>query len=101
MHSHRNGRKKTNAIEEANNLSTLILENLVGNLIVYKVQLQERQERMTKEESFTFNVSSGMEESDNEKEDIAIISRKFRKFLKQVKFMKNKKLLILFYVLNT
>ena len=34
--------KKTTAIKEANDLSTLTLENLVGNLITYEVQVQER-----------------------------------------------------------
>ena len=34
--------KKTTAIEEANDLSTLTLENLVGNLMAYEVQLEDR-----------------------------------------------------------
>jgi len=34
--------KKTTAIEEANDLSTMSLENLIGNLMAYEVQLEER-----------------------------------------------------------
>ena len=34
--------KKTTAIEEANDLSTMTLENLIGNLMAYEVQLEER-----------------------------------------------------------
>ena len=34
--------KKTTAIEEANDLSTMLLENLIGNLMAYEVQLEER-----------------------------------------------------------
>ena len=34
--------KKTTAIEEANDLSTMSLENLIGNLMAYEVQLEDR-----------------------------------------------------------
>ena len=34
--------KKTTAIEEANDLSTLTVENLIGNLMAYEVQLEDR-----------------------------------------------------------
>ena len=34
--------KKTIAIEEANDLSTMSLENLIGNLMAYEVQLEDR-----------------------------------------------------------
>ena len=34
--------KKTTAIEEANDLSTMSLESLVGNLMAYEVQLENR-----------------------------------------------------------
>ena len=34
--------KKTTTIEEDNDFSTLTLENLVGNLMAYEVQLEER-----------------------------------------------------------
>ena len=34
--------KKTTEIEEANDLSTMSLENLIGNLMAYGVQLEDR-----------------------------------------------------------
>ena len=34
--------EKTAAIEEANDLSTMSLENLIGNLMAYEVQLKDR-----------------------------------------------------------
>ena len=34
--------EKTTAIEEANDLSTMSLENLIGNLMAYEVQLEDR-----------------------------------------------------------
>ena len=34
--------KKTTAIEKANDLSTMSLENLIGNLMAYEVQLEDR-----------------------------------------------------------
>ena len=34
--------KKTTAIEEANDLSTMSLEKLIGNLMTYEVQLEDR-----------------------------------------------------------
>ena len=37
--------EEDNAIEEANDLSTLSLENLIGNLMAYEVQLEERKKK--------------------------------------------------------
>ena len=34
--------KKTTVIEEANDLSTMSLENLIGNLMAYEVQFEDR-----------------------------------------------------------
>ena len=34
--------KKITVIKEANDLSTMSLENLIGNLMAYKVQLEDR-----------------------------------------------------------
>jgi len=39
--------KKTTVIEEANDLSTMSLENLIGNLMAYEVQLEERKKDTT------------------------------------------------------
>ena len=61
--------KKTTVIEEANDLSTLTLENLIRNLIAYEVQLQERKKaKYPKKKVLAFKVSSNMEDSDEEEE---------------------------------
>ena len=53
-------------IEEANDLSTLTLENRVENLMTYKVQLQERKnEEQPKKKVLIFDVSSDMKDSYN------------------------------------
>ena len=63
-----NWEKKTTAIEETNDLSTMSLENLIGNLMAYDVQLED------------------MYNQDDDEEEMAMLSKKFRKFLKQGKF---------------
>jgi len=89
-HSHPIEKKKTTAIE-ANDLSTLTLENLVGNLMAYKVQLQDRKkdELQPKKKVLAFKASLETEDSDDE-EDVAVILRKFKKILRKGKFKKNK-----------
>ena len=85
--------KKTTAIEEANNLSTLTLENLVGNLMAYEVQLQDRRENeQPKKKLLAFNASSDTDTSDDSDsdEDVDTLSKKFRKFLTQSKYTKIK-----------
>ena len=34
--------KKTTAVEKTNDLSTMSLENLIGNLMAYEIQLEDR-----------------------------------------------------------
>jgi FtsZ-binding cell division protein ZapB len=84
--------KKTTAIEEANDLSTLTLENLIGNLMAYEVQLEDRKkdEEPKNKKILAFNASSDNEESDEDDEDIAMITRKFKRFLKRGKLNSNK-----------
>ena len=56
-----NWKKKTTAIEEANDLSTMSLENLIGNLIAYEVQLEDRkkdeQQFLSKKKELAFHAS--------------------------------------------
>jgi len=63
-------------------------------LIAYKVQLENRKkdEQQLKKKVLAFHASLGTEDSKNEEEKIAMITRKFRKFLKLGKFKKNKKI---------
>jgi len=80
--------KKTTAIEEANDLSTMTLENLIGNLMAYEVQLEERKkderQHRSKKKELAFHASSDTDNDDEE--EMAMLSKKFRKFLKQGKF---------------
>ena len=63
--------KKTTAIEEANDLSTMSLENLIGNLMTYEVQLEDRkkdeQQLQSKKKVLAFHTSSDMDNSDDDK----------------------------------
>ena len=79
-----NWEKKTIAIEEANNPSTLTLENPTRNFMTYEVQLKDRKydEQQPKKKVLAFNTSSDTEDSNNEEDYISIISRKFKKFLR-------------------
>ena len=78
--------KKITIIEEANDLSTMSLENLIGNLMAYEVQLEERkkdeQQHLSKKNVLAFHTFSDMDNSDDDEEEMAMLSRKFRKFLK-------------------
>src|SRR5204862_6942554 len=46
--------KKVTAIEEANDLSTLSVEDLIGNLMAYEVNLQERRKEEFRKKSIAF-----------------------------------------------
>jgi FtsZ-binding cell division protein ZapB len=84
--------KKTTAIEEANDLSTLTVENLIGNLMAYEVQVEDRkkdQEPVNKK-VIAFKASTDDEDSNSDDEDIALITRKFKRFLKRGKSKSNR-----------
>ena len=86
--------KKTTAIEEANDLSTLTVENLIGNLMAYEVQLEDRK-RDTEPKNkkiLAFKASSyDTDDTEEDEEEMAMITRKFKKFLRQGKFSSNNK----------
>jgi hypothetical protein len=83
--------KKTTAIEEANDLSTLTVENLIGNLMAYEVQLEDRKKdnEPKNKKVLAFKASSSDTEESNDDEEIAMITRKFKRFLKKGKFSSN------------
>jgi len=60
------------------------LENLIGNLMAYEVQLEGRkkdeQQSQSKKKVLTFHISSDMDNLDDDEEEMATLSRKFRKF---------------------
>ena len=84
--------KKTTTIEEANDLSTLTVENLIGNLMAYEVQLEDRKKdtEPKNKKLIAFKASSENEDSDSDDENIAMITRKFKRFLKKGKYNPNK-----------
>src|SRR3954469_7202532 len=80
-----NWEKKVTAIEEANNLSTLTVEHLIGNLMAYEVNLQERRKEESRKKSIAFKAIEDHDES-NEDDDINLMTRAFRNFIKNRKF---------------
>ena len=77
-----NWEKKTTAIEEAKDLSTYSLEDLIGNLTSYEVQIKEKEpEDIPKKRSIALNASIKLNDSDEE--DLALKTHKFKKFLKK------------------
>src|SRR5574338_505254 len=74
--------QKTLAIEEANDISLMKIEELIGNLMSYEVQLQGRREnKATEKKSLAFNATTEDSEPDSD-EKISFMTRNFRKFLK-------------------
>ena len=69
--------KKTTVIEEANDLSTISLENLIGNLMTYEVQLEDRKKNeqllQSKKKVLVFHTSSYLDNSDDNGEEMAMI----------------------------
>ena len=76
--------KKTTTIEEAKDLSTMTLQQLMGSLMAYKVQKNEQENQESNKHSITLKVDSSFEVFDLD-EDLALIIRKFKKFLKKGK----------------
>ena len=62
------------------------LENFIGNLMEYEVQIEDRkkdeQQLQSKKKVHAFHTSSDLDKSDDDEEEMAMISIKFRKFLK-------------------
>ena len=62
------------------------LENLIGNLMAYEVQLEDRKnddlQLQSRKKVLAFHTSPDMYNSDDEEEEMAMLLRKFRKFLK-------------------
>jgi hypothetical protein len=86
--------RKTTAIEEANDLKVLTLDELIGNLMAYEVQIQERrreeeEEAAPKKKNIAFKATSDSE-SEDEDDEMAMITRRFKKFMKKDKFFKKR-----------
>ena len=82
--------KKTTAIEEAKDLSNYSLEELIGNLTSYEVQMIEKEiEKVPEKNSIAFNVSN--ESDDSSEDEYAFITNKFKSFLKKERIQKKNK----------
>ena len=75
--------KKTTAIEEAQDLSKLTLDDLIGNLMAYEVHMKERrEEEQSTKKNLAFPAISENEDSEKESE-IALLTRKFQRFMRK------------------
>ncbi|GAV72601.1 UBN2 domain-containing protein, partial [Cephalotus follicularis] len=76
---------KVTAIEEAKDLSTLPLEQLLGSLMTHETTMKNRENvEVKKKKSIAFKSSKEDSESD-EDGDVALITSQFKKFLKNQK----------------
>ena len=71
-------------IEEANNISTLKIEELIGNLMSFEVQMIGRREtKASEKKSMAFNtLTDGSDSNSDNDEKIAFMTRNIQKFLK-------------------
>ena len=77
--------RKTTAIEEAQDLNKLTLDDLVGNLLAYEVHMQERKDQ---DQPMAKNIALKAYHDDSDSEDSEEdedFGRKFRKFMKKEK----------------
>ena len=70
---------KVLAIEEANDLSVMKPDELIGNLMSYEANLQARKEQKEEKKNVAFHVEKDENESDSEDEDLAFIAKGFKK----------------------
>ena len=82
--------KKTTAIEEAKDLSTYSLEDLIGNLTSYEVQMIEK-DLVNVPEKMSITLNASIKSDDLDEEDLALITQKFKIFLKKERIQKKDK----------
>ena len=78
-------RPKRIAIEESKNLNTLPIDNLIGSFISYEEDLAAEKEHEKKKKSIALKASKYQsdEESELDDEEMAMLTRRFRKFYKK------------------
>ncbi|GAV57219.1 zf-CCHC domain-containing protein/UBN2 domain-containing protein [Cephalotus follicularis] len=77
---------KVTAIEEAKDLSTLLLEQLLGFLMAHETTMKNHENVEVKKKKKTIALKASREESESEEDnDIILISKQFKKFLKSQK----------------
>ena len=79
---------KVTAIQEAKDLTKLPLENLIGSMMTYEINLAKKQQEWEdkKQKSIALKATTKEEEEVEEDEDLALITRKFNKFIKGKRF---------------
>ncbi|GAV76346.1 UBN2 domain-containing protein, partial [Cephalotus follicularis] len=76
---------KVTAIEEAKDLSTLSLEQLLGSLMTHETPMKSH-EHVDAKKKKTIALKASREESESDEgDDIILISKQFKKFLKSQK----------------
>ncbi|KAK2404703.1 gag-protease polyprotein [Trifolium repens] len=80
---------KVTAIEEAHDISTMKMDELVGSLQTFEIVLNDRGDKKNKSIAFVINTEDDVAESDDEEGDniadaIATLGRQFNKLLKRV-----------------
>ncbi|GAB2289773.1 hypothetical protein Dimus_038063 [Dionaea muscipula] len=79
---------KITAIQEAKDLQTLPLEALIGNLMTFKLMLNSRTKEALKRDkilALKTNATAVEESSESDDEELALMTRKFRKLFKQAR----------------
>ena len=81
---------KATVIEESKDLSTLSLEELIGSLMTYEINMKKNEDESKKKKSIALKAlkisqSSSDESDSDEQDDVAMITRQVRKFLKKKK----------------
>ena len=78
-------------IEDLKNLSTLTLEELIGSLMTYELNMRMSEPESKKSKGITLKASSHKLDStsydesclDDDDEDLALLTRRMKKFLKR------------------
>ena len=78
-------RPKRTVIEEAKNLNTLPIDDLIGSLISYEEDLTAEKDNEKKKKSIALKTSKheSDEESELDDEEMTMLARRFRKFYKR------------------
>ena len=76
---------KVTAIQEAKDLKTLSLDELIGNLQTYEFRRNSQQQEESKKDRGLALKITEEDSSEMDEEDMAMLTRKFKKFFKKTK----------------
>ncbi|GAV73119.1 UBN2 domain-containing protein, partial [Cephalotus follicularis] len=80
---------KVIAIEEANDLSTFSLEDLLGSLMTHELRMSDQARNEPKKKTIALKASK---DNESEEEDMALLSKRIRKILMDKKNFSKKQL---------